>query len=84
MAELEGGKHSGEDENNEFRQAFFSRKLTVYLTTDVESYPALWMTCAMFTKVQRATALNAMSLKFSLNEHSVKKVLHSLRYFADT
>ena len=37
------------------------------------------MTCAMFTKVQKATALNAMSLKFSLNEDSVKKVLHSLR-----
>ncbi len=81
---VEGGEHSGEDENNEFRQPFFSRKLTdkkIYnlLHADVESYPAIWMTCAMFTKVQKATALNAMSLKFSLNEDSVKKVLHSLR-----
>ena len=83
MAGLEGGEHSGEDENNEFRQAFFSRKLAdkekIQLITDVESYPALWMIVRCLTKVQKATALNAMSLKFSLNEDSVKKALHSLR-----
>ncbi len=63
--------------------AFFSRKLTdkekIQLITDVESYPALWMIVRCLTKVQKATALNAMSLKFSLNEDSVKKALHSLR-----
>jgi hypothetical protein len=83
MAEVDGCEHSGDDENIEFRQAFFTRKLSdkekMQLIIDVESYPTLWMTCAMFTRVQKATALNAMSLKFSLNEDSVKKALHSLR-----
>ena len=85
MVAVDGCEQSGDDENIEFRQAFFTRKLSdkekMQLIIDVESYPALWMTCAMFTRVQKATALNAMSLKFSLNEDStsVKKVLHSLR-----
>ena len=86
MAELDRGELSSEDENNqniEFKQAFFNRKLRnkekIQLITEVESYPALWMICAMFTKAQKATALNTMSLKFSLNKDSVKKVLHSLR-----
>ena len=89
MAEIAGGEQmSVDDETDEsegFRQAFFSRKLSdiekVRYITELDSYTALWMTSAVFTRAQKTTALNAMSLKFSLNEElkSVKKVLYPLR-----
>ncbi|CAB3999816.1 Hypothetical predicted protein, partial [Paramuricea clavata] len=87
MAEIAVGEQMSVDdeihESEGFRQAFFSRKLSdiekVRYITELESYTALWMTSAVFTRAQKTTALNAMSLKFSLNEESVKKVLHSLR-----
>ena len=71
------------EQSDGFREAFFARKLSdkekIELITELESHPALWMTCAVFTRAQKATSLNSMSLRFSLNEECIKKVLHSLR-----
>ena len=86
MAELAGSEQSVNTDMNKsdgFREAFFARKLSdkekIELITELESHPALWMTCAVFTRAQKATSLNSMSLRFSLNEECIKKVLHFLR-----
>ena len=82
-AEEEIGKVGEECNNEAFRSAIYNRKLRdnekLDLISDWESYPALWMTSQAFSREEKTRAVEAMSVKFSLTEESLKKVLHSLR-----